>query len=185
MAQVFDKLLLFLYSLIAGAVAVFALVLSFAWVPRDHVYGWIDNLYDLPIVMAPVAIMSALVLLMSFRFLFLTLRRGRGQAPSIDQRTDVGDIRISLDTVENLALKAAGRQRGMKDLKARISVNEAGIEIVIRTLIDGETSIPELTEETQRAVKQHVEDITGVPVSAVSVYVANVVPSQSFRSRVE
>ncbi|GAB2692939.1 alkaline shock response membrane anchor protein AmaP [Paenibacillus thermoaerophilus] len=185
MAKVFDKLLLFFYSLIAGAAALFALILSFAWIPLDDVYAWTRNLYTDAAVMAPTVTVSLLMLLATFRFLYLTLRSGRGQAPSIDQRTDVGDIRISLDTVENLALKAASRQRGLKDLKARISVSESGIDIVIRTLVDGETSIPELTEETQRAVKQHVEDITGIPVSSVGVYVANVVPSQTFRSRVE
>jgi uncharacterized alkaline shock family protein YloU len=37
----------------------------------------------------------------------------------------------------------------------------------------------------QRGVKEHVEDITGIPVASVTVYVANVVQSQSFKPRVE
>jgi uncharacterized alkaline shock family protein YloU len=126
------------------------------------------------------------VLLISLRFFYISVRRGRTQSPSIDQRTDFGDIRISLDTVENLALKAAYRTRGVKDLKARVRVSQAGLEIVVRTIVDGETSIPEMTEDMQRAVKAHVEEITGIPVAFVSVFVANIVQSSpSFKSRVE
>jgi uncharacterized alkaline shock family protein YloU len=125
------------------------------------------------------------VLLISLRFLYLSLRRGNASAPSIDQRTDFGDIRISLETVENLALKAATRQRGVKDLRARIRIAESGIDIMLRAVVDGESSIPVLTEEIQKAVKEHIEEITGIPVSSVTVFVANVIQNQSFKSRVE
>ena len=42
-----------------------------------------------------------------------------------------------------------------------------------------------MTEDIQRSVKDHVEDIAGIPVAAVSVFVANVIPSPTFKSRVE
>ncbi|HZG55374.1 alkaline shock response membrane anchor protein AmaP, partial [Paenibacillus sp.] len=104
---------------------------------------------------------------------------------SIDQRTEFGDIRISLETVENLALKAANRVRGVKELRARVRVDDSGLDIQLRSVVDGESSIQQLTEEMQRGVKEHVEDITGIPVATVTVYVANVVQSQSFKARVE
>jgi uncharacterized alkaline shock family protein YloU len=116
---------------------------------------------------------------------YISVRRGSSQAPSIKQRTDFGDIQISLETVENLSLKAAGRIRGMKDLKSRIRVTDAGLEIIIRSFVDGESSIPNVSEEVQKAVKSHIEEITGIPVALVSVYVANITQTQSFRSRVE
>jgi uncharacterized alkaline shock family protein YloU len=52
--------------------------------------------------------------------------------------------------------------------------------------VDGDHSIPELTEEMQSGVKRYVEDITGIPVASVTVFVANIVQtSPTFKSRVE
>jgi uncharacterized alkaline shock family protein YloU len=52
--------------------------------------------------------------------------------------------------------------------------------------VDGEASIPAITEEMQSAVKSHVEEITGIPVASVSVFVANVSQTTpTFKSRVE
>lgn len=181
----FDRLLLFLYSLAVAAASATAMAAAFAWVPREAARDFLDRLYDRFDVMIPVTTVAVLMFLVSLRFLYVLLRTGRGQPPSIDQRTDFGDIRISLDTVEHLALRAAGRRRGLADLKARVSVDEAGLHIALRTMVDGDSPIPETTEEVQRLVKQHVEEVTGIPVASVSVYVANVLPAQTFRTRVE
>ena len=185
MVKVLDRMLLFFYTLVIGINAIVLLCAAFGWVPLARAESFLQDLYFEPAVAYPAITLTVIVLLLTARFFYLSIRRGRGNAPSIDQRTDHGDIRISLDTVENLALKAAGRVRGGKDLKARVSVADVGLEIVIRAVVDGESAIPELAEEMQRQVKDYVEQITGIPVSYVSVFVANVVQPNSFRSRVE
>lgn len=186
MAKILDRLLLFVFSLAVLIAAVIALVATFAWIPESTALDAVRRLYhDLPTAYTSIAV-GVIMLLLSIRFVYITLRRGRSQAASIDQRTDYGDIRISLDTVENLSLKAAGRSRGVKDVKARVRVSQSGIEIEIRALVDGESSIPELTEDMQRNVKELVEEITGIPVASVTVFIANIVQSApTFKSRVE
>lgn len=184
MIKIFDRLLLFVYSLVVGIITFYLFILSFQWIGNEPFIGFIYDLQDLTWILITTIIVSALFILMSLRILYLTVRSGRS-APSIDQRTDFGDIRISVETVENLSLKTATRVKGTKDIKARVQVNETGLEITIRTIVDGESSIPELTEELQRTVKHQLEEITGIPVASVSVYVANIIQSQSFKSRVE
>lgn len=185
MGRIADKFLLFLYSLAVLLASGVMLVMTFNWIDRSVAEAFLQEMYtSAPVAYAVIAVCAVLFLL-SIRFLFLSLQRGRERSGSIDQRTEFGDIRISLETVENLALKASGRVRGAKDIRARVRVDESGLDIQLRSVIDGESSIPQLTEEMQRAVKEHVEDITGIPVAAVTVYVANVVPSQSFKARVE
>ncbi|SEN18221.1 alkaline shock response membrane anchor protein AmaP [Paenibacillus sp. OV219] len=187
MIRVLDKFLLFLYSLAIGAVAVIAFCAGMYWFPEDWLSNLVHNLYsgDYDWLQATVLIVSVIVFLISLRFFYVSLKRSNASSPSIDQRTEFGDIRISLETVENLALKAASRQRGVKELKARIRISEAGIEVSLRAIADGESSIPVLTEEIQRAVKSHVEEITGIPVAGVSVFVANIIQTANFKSRVE
>ncbi|MGN7455892.1 alkaline shock response membrane anchor protein AmaP [Paenibacillus pasadenensis] len=186
MSRIVDRLLLFLYSLAAGIIAIIVIIASAGGIHREDASAFLAEWYDSgSAVHLAMLIGAVLLLLLSLRMFYVAVRVKGAASSSIDQRNDFGDIRISMDTVESLVLKAAGRQRGVKDLKTRITTAEAGLDIAVRAVVDGETSIPQLTEEIQRAVKDHVEEITGIPVAAVSVFVANVISSPSFKSRVE
>ncbi|MBJ6364237.1 alkaline shock response membrane anchor protein AmaP [Paenibacillus sp. GCM10012307] len=185
MVKIVDRLLLFCFSLVIGIISVTVLGVGAGWIPEKITDRWIEGVYSETWLQITVIVVSVIVFLISFRFFYVSIRRGNAASPSIDQRTDFGDIRISVETVENLALKAAGKQRGVRELKSRIRIQDSGLEIVIRTVVDGETSIPVLTEEIQRAVKEHVEEITGIPVASVTVFVANIIQTQTFKSRVE
>jgi len=187
LAKIIDRLLLFIYSLVILVAGCIGLAAVFEWVPVSRSEAVLHAAYVyMPAKYGWIAFFAVLVLI-SIRFFYISVRTGSGSgAPSIDQRTEVGDIRISMETVENLSLKAATRVRGVKDLKARVRVSNAGLEIVIRTLVDGEYPIPPMTEEIQNQVKNHIEEMTGIPVAEVSVFVANIAPSQiTFKSRVE
>jgi uncharacterized alkaline shock family protein YloU len=185
-AKIIDRFLLLVFSLVTGAAFVIMLLAAFAVIPLDRSYEFLQNVYH-DMNTAVAFITAAIVLLLiAIRLFVISIRSSNANPPSIDQRSEYGDIRISLDTVENLALKAANRSRGVRDLKARVNISGAGLDIVIRCIVDGETSIPVMTEEIQSAVKDHVEDITGIPVASVSVFIANVAQSShTFKSRVE
>jgi uncharacterized alkaline shock family protein YloU len=185
LVKVVDKLLLFLYSIVIGCFSIFLLAIGFGGITEDLLGDWISELYSIDAFQITLIVAAVIFFILSLRFVIVSLHRGSASAPSIDQRTDFGDIRISLETIENLALKAASRQRGVKDLRARIRATDAGLDIVIRAVVDGESSIPVLTEEIQRTVKEHVEDIAGIPVTNVAVYVANIIQTGAFKSRVE
>ena len=186
MSRIFDRLLLFIYSVVVGILAIIALVVSTGGVHRgafrDLIGDWLKfgSQFNLT-----VFIVSVVFLLITARLFYVSIRVAGSSSESIDQRNDFGDIRISMETIQSLVLKAAGKQRGVKELKARITTSEAGLDIAVRAIVDGETSIPQMTEDIQRSVKDHVEDIAGIPVAAVSVFVANVIPSPTFKSRVE
>ncbi|PZE22052.1 alkaline shock response membrane anchor protein AmaP [Paenibacillus xerothermodurans] len=186
MIKLVDRLLLLLFSLTVLTASCILLAYALGWIPFETVGRLAHGVYyDLGTALIFISLLIV-VALVSIRFLYVSVRRGRSSAPSIDQRTDFGDIRISIETVENLSLKAARRTRGVKDLKARVRVSPAGLEITIRAIVDGESSLPQLTEEMQSAVKTHIEEITGIPVAAVSVFIANIQQSSpTFKSRVE
>lgn len=186
MIKVIDRLLLFIFSLAVLIGCVIMLICAFGWISFDKTKNFAYEVYynmDTALVFIALTVILALI---SIRFLFVSVRRGKSNVPSIDQRTDYGDIRISIETVENLALKAARRARGVKELKARVKVSPAGLEIIIRAIVDGESSIPQLTEEMQSGIKEHIEEVTGIPVAVVTVFVANIQQaSPTFKSRVE
>jgi uncharacterized alkaline shock family protein YloU len=184
--KIVDRLLLFIFSAAILIVSCVALFCALGWISFERTGLFAHAVYyDLNTALLFISLTVA-VALISIRFLYVALRRGKANAPSIDQRTDFGDIRISIETVENLSLKAARRTRGVNDLKARVRVNPAGLEIIIRAIIDGDNSIPQMIEEMQSNVKTHIEEITGIPVAVVSVFIANIQQSSpTFKSRVE
>lgn len=187
MIKILDRLLLFLYSAVIGALAVVTIIAASGGLIESGLHRWVDLFTGgSSVVQATVITAAVIILLVSLRFFILSVRRSGSSAPSINQRTEHGEIRISVETVENLALKAASRTRGVKDLRARVKVAESGLEILIRAFVEGDGSIPALSEDMQKTVAQHVEDATGIPVAAVSVYIANVTQAPTaFKSRVE
>src|SRR5690606_31613479 len=147
MAKIMDRLLLLIYSLIVFVLSIAAICVVARIMPKREVTDWIGEMYGSQLLQGIVLGTAIVLLLISLRFLYVALKRGNASAPSIDQRTSFGDIRISLETVENLALKAASKERGVKDLKARIRIAESGIDIALRTVVDGESVIPTMTED--------------------------------------
>ncbi|BFH61684.1 alkaline shock response membrane anchor protein AmaP [Paenibacillus azoreducens] len=179
MAKILDRLLLFIYSLSIAIISAYAILRWSGLVPGLQEYL---NSTQLQVVSITV---SAVLLLLSVRFFYISIRRERVHIPSIDQRTEYGDIQISVETIENLSLKAAARVRGARDLKARIRVTEAGLEIMIRAVVEGDLSIPTMTTDIQKQVHDYLQETTGIPVSSVAVYIANVAQSTAIKSRVE
>jgi len=185
-AKIIDRFLLLLFSLATIVVLIIFLLCGFDVIPLSKATLFISDIYMNTNQAAIFIAVCCIVLIVAVRMFYISVRSATPSVPSIDQRTEFGDVRISLDTIENLALKAASRSRGVRDLKARIQVDNAGLSIELRCIVDGETSIPTTTEEIQSNVKAHIEDITGIPVAIVSVYVANVTQSaHAFKSRVE
>jgi len=182
MAKMLDRVLMFVYSLFTAVCAVGVMAYGFGKLPRGLDPRFVEWT---PALKAAVVGTGLALIIISLRFLYLSVRSGREKVSTIDQRTELGDIRISLDTIENLALKAGARIREAKDLHAKVQVTEEGLSIRLRMLVDGDQPIPELAETLQRTVKGMVEEATGIPVADLTVHVANVVHAPAIRSRVE
>lgn len=181
MAKIVDRILLFVYSLSVGIVSVIAILLMMGAIPPSLWEGGRAR-----VVWEAALLIAFLLFLLSLRFFYVSIRRDRRhKLLTIDQRTEYGDIQISVETIENLCLKAAAKFRGVSDVKSRVKLAEAGVDIAMRAVVEGDTSIPELTSEMQKAVHDHLVEVTGIPVSNVSVYIANVAASPAFKSRVE
>lgn len=119
MAKILDRLLLFVYSLSIGILSVIAILLLSGAIPRTL------EIENGPAAYITAIIVAVVLFLLSIRFFYISLRRDRASLPSVDQRTEYGDIQISMETIENLSLKAAGKVKGIRDLKSRIRVSQA------------------------------------------------------------
>lgn len=186
MIRILDKLLLFIYSITIATLAVALFFIGINVYPRQallKVFMQIDGTWD-PFQIG-VVIFAAIVFLVSLRFFFVAIRRGTKKPKAIESRNELGDILISLDTLESLTLRATLKHRGVREPRARIVVTPAGAEIVIKTLVDGDRAIPQLSQEIQSSVQSLIEEVTGVAVASVSVFITNVTSQSATRSRVD
>ncbi|BCJ85919.1 alkaline shock response membrane anchor protein AmaP [Effusibacillus dendaii] len=165
----FDRLLLFLYSL---ATAILSVMLG------AHIFGfgWLNGLLDF----YPYELLVGIVLLLAVSLRFLFLRSGKTrEQQAISHKTELGDVRISFQTIESLTERAVRLVKGINDLKTKVRLSESGIRIAIRVTVDPDLEIPQLTSTVQQKVKDYVESTTGVTVENVVVYVSDVVKSQA------
>lgn len=139
------------------------------WVP---VVRWLDEARGtsgrIAIFAAGLAFFSVSVRLIIFAF----SRRGRGQA--VVHETALGDVRISLDAVENLVRRIARSIKGVREIKATITQSQGGLVADLRGVISPEVSIPDVSEEIQSAVKSYVRRVVGVEVAEVRLHVENI-----------
>ncbi|SEN22588.1 alkaline shock response membrane anchor protein AmaP [Lihuaxuella thermophila] len=183
-----DRLLLFLFSIGFAALAVvgFLAGLEILIGPREVISG-IREFYQDPGLRWAVAGVSLFALVISVRLLAVGLMKKRALDPGVDRETEIGHIRISLKTIESLAVRAARKVRGIRDLTARVRHNgdHSSVGIGMKIIVDGERPIQELSEQLQLTVKEQVEKIAGVGVDQVSVYVAQTIQPDKSRVRVE
>lgn len=182
--NLFDRFILTLYSMALTIISVFLIALSLRLVPIQIVENAVYGLYASNQISIVYLVAAIIFLVISLRFLTYGFRRKR-QSPFIAQRGEIGEIRITLDTIESITSRSSRKVRGVKELKAKVRPTETGAVIHLKVSVDGETSIPQLTEDLQKNVKHDVEQIAGIHVDTVTVLVSDVVKTQVTRARVE
>ena len=119
---------------------------------------------------------------LSMMFLFSGVRSEK-EKKFISKANNVGEIRISLNTIENIALAASRKLNGIKETKAYVQRYGETVSIYIKAVVLAEIHIPTLSEELQNKVKKAVEETSGISVTDVKVSVENIYTG--YKSRVE
>lgn len=186
MAKFFDKMLLFLYSCIVFLFATWMLITSSSWIPISFTKQLVDNMYFRKGPGYSTIAISLLCMLLSVRFIWVIIRSRHARRPTINQSNELGQIQVTIETIEQIALKSAYQIAGISDAKAKVQVTDVGLSIIVRANVDGELTIPELAQQIQSNVKTHIQQIAGIPVAQVNIYISdlNQRPS-SIQNRVE
>ncbi|HAA42834.1 MAG TPA: alkaline shock response membrane anchor protein AmaP [Ruminiclostridium sp.] len=119
---------------------------------------------------------------LSLMFLLSGVRSERNRK-SITRFNKIGEVKISLNTIENIALAASRRNNGVRDSKAYVKRTGENVSVHIRVVVMPDINIPALLEDIQKRVKKSVEETSGILVDDVKVFVENIYTG--YRSRVE
>lgn len=175
--NVFDRLILTIYSLVLILLSILAIGVFANVIDRSWVEQFFSAIYGSSTINLPYLIVALLFLVISIRFFFsgLRVRRNR-EDKAVYLRNDYGHVSISYDTIRAVAERAARKVRGVRDLKTHVSSRDLGNVISIKVTFDGETPLPELTQNLQSEVKARVEAITGLEIAEVTVKIVEVAP---------
>jgi len=165
----FDRFLLTGYTL-------FLTVLFILW--GTVMLGWpapLSLLRELFYPGRPEVFWSLLVLLIlaGGRLFWVSLRRSGGRYVVLAESA-LGQIKVSLQAVENLVEKVVFQVKGVREVKPRIFSTPEGVGIRVRASVTPEINVPEVSVEIQNLVKERVFEVTGISVSAVKVSIENI-----------
>lgn len=162
-----------LSSLLALVVIVFGAIFSILAIGRgalpDRLLSYLGDMQgslEYITVFLAITLLGVIYLAISFK--------GKGEPTSILISSDLGEVRISLESIDSLVHQAVKGIKGIKDMKTRIVLREGSLYICVKAVLYGDRNIPELSQQMQGIIGDHVLKISGVDVSEVKVLIENV-----------
>jgi len=183
--NIFTRIWVAFYAICFTVISVFFMVFALSPALYDRMSTYVkDEILVNKYFSFAVFILAFFVFVISVIFLTTGIRN-RKEKRAVAKRTGIGEIRISLDTLENLALTAVKRFNGVKDTKAGIFRNkkEDNVNVALKISVMPEINLPSLSEDIQRKVKKLIEENAGVGVKEVKVTIDNIYTG--FRAKVE
>ena len=112
-----------------------------------------------------------------FSIAFITLLffsiRGSGFR-GISRRNEIGEFKVSLHAIENIALAETRRIAGLKVLKTPVTKMDNGVFVTVKASAMMDENIPELSKTIQDRVKLAIEKSTEIKVIEVKVLISDI-----------
>ena len=89
-------------------------------------------------------------------------------------RNEQGLVRISANSIENIALAIAKKSGSVRDVKSRARFRKNSVEVSLKMVVYQDTQVQKLSEVIQSRIKDTVEMMTTLPVGQVEVSVEGV-----------
>ncbi len=181
--NLFFRVLLAIYAFFLTIISFIALLIPLKSSLLDSIYTFLSE----------VVLRSSSgqygMLLISFVFVVLSIAflmsgfKSDKDKKAVNKHTNIGEIKISLNTIENIALAASRKLNGVRESKASVMKKLDSVVISIKLVVMPDINIPALSEDIQVRVKSSVEESSGIKVDEVKVVVDNVY--SGYKSRVE
>ncbi|QXM06021.1 alkaline shock response membrane anchor protein AmaP [Crassaminicella indica] len=172
--KLIDRIFLALYSLGTAILSLIIIVAHF----NKEVYHEISFALIKYQTKLEYIIIPAIFFIVSIRFLFSRTKKRNLKSNAVIKHTPYGEVKITMETIENMAYKCARAIHGLTDIKPSAHYNNDHISIHIKALVLSDVNIPETAMTIQKKVKEHIEETTGITVQEVKVII-NDIASQS------
>lgn len=100
--------------------------------------------------------------------------KGRSSSSYFCTNNETGVIRISANSIENIALSLSKRFGGVKDAKAKAKFTKKGVEINVKLTVYPDVNVPSLCKSVQERIKEAVKNTMEISVKLVDVNIDGV-----------
>lgn len=174
----FDRSLLALYAIIVGLLSLFVLFLSLA----GNIPYYLQLAFKSPDQRMVIGVLAVVFFIISIRMLFSTISKGSVEQALI-QDGALGQVRITLEALENLVKKVAFQVAGVREAQPKIVVTPEGMKLLMKVAVTPDLSIPDTSQELQAKVKEELKQVAGIELNEVRILVHNI--STGMKPRVE
>lgn len=173
-----DRVLIYLFSLIAACLAVLAALRAFG---LDLVETFFEGLSAVAPGLLWKLIVSGLaavvVLLAVYAMVVVTPSRKKKSAFVTLNADENGQVRVALPAIRELAMQALRGVAGSQDAEIRVYEDSDAISVAVNMNVTSDMHVPTVTMNLQRAIKEHIQKSCGVSVRNVTVVVDSVLPA--------
>lgn len=165
-----DRIMLALYCFSIGVLSILLLVVPFHSLSYEWTRVLLENLrHNWQNILFPLFFLGV-----SIRFLISGLRYNRARQHAVIRHTAFGEVKITLNTIESMAQKAARSIPGLREIRASVQQVAEGVIIQVQGLAISDTNIPESTVKAQQSIKEYIEEFTGISVQEVKVTIQDI-----------
>ena len=178
------RILLIFYAFVITIVTVMLMFIPFNKRVLDDYYDFLyRNVYDSMTSKTIFFLIVVILLALSLLFMLSGLKKNK-QNLVIKSSTDLGELTISLASIESLAFTSIKNIKGIKDIKVDAEKMIGGVIVTLKLIVYPEVIITEITKKIQSMVKSDIETATGVKVLKVVVKIDNIT-NYTMRSSVD
>ncbi|WP_296971129.1 alkaline shock response membrane anchor protein AmaP [Tepidanaerobacter sp. EBM-38] len=167
--NLFDRIILAIYALFFSLLSIVLILFSIKIVSFQYVITSLSILYG----RWETCAIGLVLLLISLRFLFYGLKSNRVSETTVKD-SELGKVCITLDAIENLALKVIRDIENIKDSKIKVKKQENGVSILLKLTVNYDVIIPEMTLELQKTIKDYIETTAGISVNDIQISIDNI-----------
>ncbi len=186
---IFLRFILFFFSIAIVLIASLTMLVGFEFYSQYYINDLVDSIYNNTLYKISLVSVSVLFILVGLYIFFRSMFSKKDVTEFSTNSTESGQIKISINTIENIAKNAIKKIEGIKESKILVKIDsDESVSFLITIIIDGEKPIPEISEEIQNNIKESIERITGLSVKRVHVVVSDVSSSNKVitkKSRLE
>ena len=179
-----DRLINFIFSLAILLVSIVVIMISAGFIGYESVDVWIKTTL-FSTANNTVTCMSIVVFLAALKTTIFLSRTNGKKKSAILVDTNHGKVQIAQETIENTAKGATKKYEEIKDVQVRMLKEKRGINVYMALMVMPNTNVIELSASVQDAVKEAIEDTTGVKVNNVDIKIKNISEGRQNKPKVK
>lgn len=185
--NLFFRIILTVYAFCLAIISAIVMIVTINTEYFFSISNFLNDKVFSSVQQAPRIIMFIIALIffaLSITFLLSGVKVNKDKK-AVSKHTNIGEVKISLNSIENIALNTSRKINGVRDIKAMVKSHEDSVYITIKVVVMPEINIPAVSLDIQSKVKKSVEESSGIEVKDVKIVVDNIYTGVTYKARVE